>query len=235
MPGSPHEQVAAEVTPPPAAPARLSSPHVRATVSALVPGMLLPGLVYVVASRRLPVLESVVLAGAVPAVDALVRLLRGRGLNPASVLFALGAVVSAALALWSGSTQFVLMKGAVVSVALGAAFALSAAIGRPLTRSIAIRLAGGGRDGRRHLAARWSHPSVFDLFRALSLGWALLLVMQGAQQAVLAATASPGTVLVLGRPIQLAGTIAGIGLSVAYVRRRQRRQPELAVLTEPIA
>ena len=234
MPGSTDEHLASHVARPPSASDRLNPAHLRATVSALVPGMLLPGIVYILASRYLSVLQSVALAGAVPVADALVRLLRRRGLNPASVLFAVGAAVSAALALWSGSTQFVLMKGAVVSATLGVAFALSAAVGRPLMRSIAIGLAARGRDGRRHLAERWGHPSAIDLFRALSLGWALLLVVQGAQQAVLAATASPGTVLALGRPIQLAGTIAGIALSVAYVRRRQRRQPELAVLIQSI-
>jgi intracellular septation protein A len=213
----------------------LGGRHLRTTIISLLPGVVLPGLVYVLAAPHTTTLQAVVLAGCVPAVDALVRLLRGRGVNPASIVFALSAGASALLALWSGSPLFVLMKGAVVSVALGAAFAVSAAVGRPLIRLVAIALSVSGREARHRLAERWGHPSATDVFRVLSIGWGLLLLVQGGQQAVLAVTASPGLVIAVTRPIQLVATVAGIALSVAYVRRRQRRQPELAVLTEAVA
>jgi hypothetical protein len=235
MPAPPDEPHADPPGKIPAMPVGFAGRHLRTTMISLLPGMVLPALVYVLAAPHTTVLEAVVLAGSVPAVDGLVRVLRGRGVNPASVVFAAGAGVSALLALWSGSALFVLMKGAVISVALGAAFAVSAAVGRPLTRIVAIALSVSGRDARRRLAERWGHPSATDVFRVLSIGWGLLLLVQGAQQAMLAVTASPGLVIAVTRPIQLAGTAAGIVLSVAYVRRRQRREPELAVLTEAVA
>ena len=54
--------------------------------------------------------------------------------------------------------------------------------------------------------------------------------MQGAQQAVLALTLSPGTVMALEPPDQIVGTVVGIVASVLYVRRRQDADPELGLL-----
>ena len=68
------------------------------------------------------------------------------------------------------------------------------------------------------------------VFCVLSLGWGALLILQGAQQAVLALTLSPGTVMALEPPVQILCTGLGIVASVAYVRRRQDADPEVALL-----
>jgi intracellular septation protein A len=202
----------------------------RALVWQLVPGMVAPGILYFLVSRRASVLVALAVASSVPLIDAVVRLARGKAPNAVGVLFVLGAAVSVGLAFWSGSSMFILAKGAVVSAVLGIGFAVSAALRRPLTRTLAIRLLTSHLEGRRRLAERWRHPRVLDVFCVLSVGWGILLLIQGAQQAVVALTLPPGTVMALEPPLQLAITSIGVVASVLYVRRRQDADPEVALL-----
>jgi hypothetical protein len=66
---------------------------------------------------------------------------------------------------------------------------------------------------------------------ALSVGWGVLLLLQGwARQDVLGLTLSPGTVMALEPPVQLAVTAAGVVASVMYVRRRQDADPAVALV-----
>jgi hypothetical protein len=201
----------------------------------VVPGMILPGLIYLVVSHRTSVIVALAVASSVPLMDALVRLARGKAPNAMSAMFLSGAVISVTLALWSGSSMFILAKGAVVSGILGVVFAISAAMKRPLTRYLAIRLSSPHAEGRRHLAERWRQPRALAVFCALSLGWGLLLLVQAGQQAALALTLSPGTVMALEPPVQVTFTAAGIVASILYVRRRQRIHPEIALIPERAA
>jgi hypothetical protein len=204
--------------------------HSRAIVTQILPGLVLPGLIYFVVSRHTSVLVALAVASCVPLLDALVRLFLGKAPNAMSLLFLVGAGISVGLAFWSGSTMFILAKGAVVSAALGVGFALSAIIKRPLTRTLAIRLSTSHPELRKRLAERWHHPRVRDVFCVLSVGWGVLLLLQGAQQAALALTLSPGTVMALEPPVQVVVTALGIVASVVYVRRRQDADPEVALL-----
>jgi len=183
-------------------------------------------------SHHTSVIVALAVASSVPLLDALVRLASGRAPNAMSALFLAGAVLSIALALWSGSSMFILAKGAVLSGALGIVFALSAALKRPLTRYLAIRLSSQHAEGRRRLAERWRQPRALAVFRVLSLGWGLLLLVQGGQQAALALTVSPGTMMALEPPVQLVVTVLGIVASITYVRRRQQAYPEIALIPE---
>ena len=204
--------------------------HRRAIITQILPGLVLPGLIYLVVSRQTSVLVALAVASCVPLLDALVRVVRGKAPNAMSLMFLVGAGISVGLAFWSGSSMFILAKGAVISGALGVGFALSALIKRPLTRTLAIRLSTSHPELRRRLAERWRHPRVLDVFCVLSVGWGVLLLMQGAQQAVLALTLSPGTVMALEPPVQIVGTVVGIVASILYVRRRQDADPELGLL-----
>jgi hypothetical protein len=204
--------------------------HRRAIITQILPGLVLPGLLYFLVSRHASVLVALAAASCVPLLDAVVRLVLGKAPNAMSLLFLVGAGISVGLAFWSGSSMFILAKGAVVSAALGIGFALSAVIKRPLTRTLAIRLSTSHPELRRRLAERWRHPRVRDVFCVLSVGWGVLLLIQGAQQAVLALTLPPGTVMALEPPVQVVGTAIGIVASVVYVRRRQDADPEVALL-----
>jgi intracellular septation protein A len=196
----------------------------------LLPGMVFPGLIYFVVSRRAPVVVALAAASSVPMIDALVRIVRRRPPNAAAGLFVLGTGVSIALAVWSGSGMFILAKGAVVSALLGLAFALSAVVGRPLTRTLALRLSAPHADVRRRLTERWGHPGVASVFRVLSAGWGVLLLLQAVQQATMALTLAPGTVITLEGPVHVFVTGIGVGASLLYVRRRQQADPAVALL-----
>ncbi|MDP9340988.1 MAG: DUF3159 domain-containing protein [Actinomycetota bacterium] len=206
--------------------------RISAVLWQVVPGMILPGLIYFVVSRHTSVIVALAVASSVPLMDAVLRLARGRAPNAMSAVFLAGAVISVTLALWSGSSMFILAKGAVVSAILGVVFAASAAMKRPLTRYLAIRLSSEHAEGRRRLAERWRQPRALAVFCVLSVGWGILLLVQAGQQAALALTLSPGTVMALEPPVQVTFTAAGIAASILYVRRRQRAYPEIALIPE---
>jgi len=161
--------------------------------------MILPGLLYFVVSRKASVLTSVSVAASVPLADAAWRLVRRRPVNTVALLFAAGAAVSVVLALWSGSPVFVLAKGAVVSSLLGCAFAVSAFVGRPLTRTLAVWL------GAEEPAA------------VLSIGGIADLSLVGAGD-VIAGDTGPGNALLdaavhaaTGAPCDMGGALARQG------------------------
>ena len=202
----------------------------RNLIRHLLPGLVLPGLIYLVVSRAAPVLIALAAASAVPVLDAVARLLARKRPSPVGALFIAMTGVSVSLALWLRSPLFILVKGAVVTALIGLAFAGSAAIRRPLTRTLAVMMSSDHHEARRRLAERWRHPTALRVFRTLSLGWAVLLLLSAAQQGVLAFTVSPGMMMALEPPVQLTATALGVAASLLYVRHSQRLAPELQML-----
>lgn len=205
-----------------------SMPHHRTLVRALLPGVALPGLIYFTVSRHTSIVVALVAASSVPLLDAIGRLVRGKRPTVAGLVFVGVAAVSAGLTLWSGSPLFVLAKGAVISAILGGAFTLSAAMGRPLIRTVAVFLSTEHGEARRRLFERWSHPRALSIFRTLSAGWGLWLLVSAVQQAVLVVLLSPGMNMAVQPPLQATATLLGIGASILYVKRRDH--PELGLL-----
>ena len=210
----------------------MSGEHRRAMLRQLLPGMVLPGTIYFLATFVFGagVVPALAAASSVPLIDVLSRVVRGKAPTAASLLFVVIASVSVSLALVSGSPMFILLKGAAVSLFLGLAFAVSAAINRPLTRTFALRLSAECAESRRNLADKWRHPKALDIFKVLSFGWAVLLLLSAGQQVGLAFTLSPGTVMALEGPITTCATLVGVAASVLYVRRFRHSHPELALL-----
>lgn len=206
--------------------------HHRSILRQLLPGMVLPGAIYFLATLAFhaSVVHGLAFASSVPLIDVLTRVVRGKAPTIASLLFVSVAALSVSLSMLSGSPMFILLKGAVISAILGVAFAVSAAMNRPLTRTFALRLSTECPDRRRHLAELWRHPKALVIFKVLSFGWAVLLLLSAGQQAGLAFTMSPGTVVALEGPITTAATLIGVALSVVYVRRFRHSHPELALL-----
>jgi hypothetical protein len=201
----------------------------------LGPGVLLPGLIYYIVSRRTGVLVALAVASSVPLLDAVSRLLRGKRPTIAGLVFIAFAGVSVGLAMHLRSPIFILAKGAAISAIVGLAFAISAAIRRPLTRTLALRLTTQHAEDRRRLAERWRHPKALAVFRTLSMGWGILLLATAGQQTVFALTLPPGAVMAVDPPVHAVVTVVGIAASVLYVRRRQRTNPELGLLAERVA
>ncbi len=148
--------------------------HRRMAVQ-LIPGVALPGLIYVVVSRRAPMLVALAAASAVPALDAIVRLLMRKRPTVVGLAFLCLTTISVSLGLWLHSPLFLLAKGASMTALLGVSFGVSAMIRRPLTRTFAVLLATDHRESRRRLAERWAHPTALSVFRVLAAGWAVLM------------------------------------------------------------
>jgi hypothetical protein len=196
----------------------------------LLPGVALPGLIYFLARPHVGVIFALAMASSVPVLDACWRLLRGRRPSAMGLVFVAGTGLSVGLAMGLHSPIFILAKGAIVSGVIGTAFAVSAVIGRPLTRWLALRLSTEHHEQRADLAERWGHPKAHHVFRILSIGWGVVLLLVGVQQGVLAFTVSPGFVMALEGPVQLTVTVLGVAASVLYVRRIQQLYPEVALL-----
>jgi hypothetical protein len=209
---------------------------VKRMIREILPGVMLPGIIYFIVSRHTSVVIALAAASCVPALDALVRLVQRRSPSLVGAVFLLVTAVSVGLAMAFRSPMYILVKGAVVSAVLGIAFTASAAMGRPLTRTIAIRLLATHQDdGRRKLRERWHHPKALSVFRTLAIGWGVLLFLSAGQQTALALTLSPGTVMAVEAPVQTTATLVGIALSVLYARRRHRAHPELGLLPQRAA
>jgi membrane associated rhomboid family serine protease len=198
----------------------------------LLPGVVLPGVLYFTVARFGPQLVALAAASSVPLLDAAARLLRGKRPTPVSLVVLGFAGLSVGLAMGLRSPMFILAKGAVLSGALGIAFGVSGAIRRPLVRTIAIMLAAETVIGRRSVAKKWGHPRTMAVFRTLSVGWGILLVLSAIQQLAMVLNVSPGTVMAAEPALQALVTISGTAISIMYVRRLQNRHPELGLLPE---
>jgi hypothetical protein len=205
---------------------------VKAMLRQLVPGLILPGAIYFLTSRHTSVLVALAAGSSVPLLDALWRILQGKRPTSIGLLFVGFAGVSVALAFGLRSPMFILAKGAAVSGGLGVAFAVSAVVHRPLTRTIALLLFTEHAVSRRRLADRWGHPKAAAVFRTLSFGWGGLLVLSALQQLVMVLSVSPGAVMAAEPAVQAFVTLVGTATSIVYVRRRQRIHPDLGLLPE---
>ena len=204
--------------------------HVRSIIRQLLPGVALPGLIYLVVSRHTTVLIALAAASSVPLIDMILRLLQGKKPTWAGMVFIATAGISVGLAMLLRSPIFILAKSSVISGTMGIAFAISAIVGRPLTRTLALRLSSEHPDERRRLAERWGKPKAHGVFCTLSVAWGLLLIGMGGQHAALAFSVSPGMVMAVDGPAHAVLTVLGIIWSILYVRRIQLRHPDLGLL-----
>lgn len=202
----------------------------KSLIRQLLPGIVLPGAIYFLCVRWLPVVLALAVASSVPLLDLIVRLAQGKRPRPAGLVFVGFAALSVGLAVALHSPLFILAKGAVFSGLLGIAFAVSAWVRRPLCRTIALLLSAEHALARRFLAERWRHPRAMAIFTTLSIGWAVLLVLSAIQQGLMVLTVSPGTVMAAEPAVQAMVTIVGTAASVLYVRRSQQGHPDLGIL-----
>jgi hypothetical protein len=205
-------------------------PGRRALLRNVLPGIVLPGLIYLLASRFVPTMWALGAASSVPILDSMWRVVRGKPLSAVGVSVVCLTAASVGLAVWLRSPMFILAKGAVVSALVGGAFAVSALMRRPLTRTLALHLSTEGHEDRQRLAERWRHPKALDVFCTLSIAWGAWLLLTACQQVTLILTVSPGMVMTLEPLVHTAGLAIGVVASIAYVRRRQRAHPDLALL-----
>jgi intracellular septation protein A len=217
-----------------APPVPASWPQLRSMLRHALPGLVLPGLLYFSLRPHVGVMIALTVAATVPVADAVVRRIRGRAQNGMALVFLPMTAVGIGLAATLHSPVFLLAKGGVTSGLMGLAFAISAIVGRPLTRTMALHLSSDHQEARRRLAERWSHPKAHAVFRILAVGWGLLMLATGGQQILMALTASPSLFMLVEPPVHAVTTVLGIVLSVLYVRRIQQEHPEIALLPSKV-
>jgi intracellular septation protein A len=204
--------------------------HVRSMVRHMIPGFVLPAIIYFLLRPQVGTMVALAVAASVPVVEAVIRAARGRSQNGMALVFLPSTAIGIGLAAILHSPVFILARGGVTTAALGLALALSAVLGRPLTRTIALHLSCEHREARHRLAERWRHPKAQSVFRMLAVAWGLLLLALGGQQILLAMSASPGVFLLVEPPVRAVVTLLGIAGSVLYVRRIQGDHPEIGLL-----
>jgi hypothetical protein len=168
---------------------------------------------------------ALALAGAIPVAYTLAVLAVRRRLNPVGVVgavsFGIGVLVS-----WAsgGSTLAIELQDPAVFGALGIAFLVSVAIGRPL-HPVILRWLGRGNSRYTDIASRAEHRTSMVITTVLGL----TLLAHAVAVAVLALTQSTSTFVALQHPVGLPIFAAGVGGLLLYRNRLQARQRAAAV------
>lgn len=208
----------------------LGREHVRTMARQLVPGLVLPGLIYFLVSRFTGTIPALAAASSVPVLDSMLRIVRGKRPTFVGTAFLVVTGISVTLATLLHSPWYITGKGAAVSTLMGTALVLSGLADRPLTRTVALRLCTDDHGSRCALRERWSRPETMRVFRHLALGWGLWLLASAVQQGAMVMAVSPGMFMAIEPPVRAGLTGIGILASIAYVRRRQDADPELGLL-----
>ena len=171
-------------------------------------------------SRDTGLRAALVAAVAVGVGVVVLRVLRKEPLQQAVSGF-LGLGLAVFFAARSGEARGFFLPGIWINVAYGAAFFVSALIGRPLVGAIYAAV-----DG---LGAAWREdPRLRRIFAYASLGWALVFASRAAVQGTLYVMDRPGLLaaarLLMGWPL----TIAAVALTVTGVKRARRRMGRAA-------
>jgi len=173
--------------------------------------VLVNSLVQAFADRRTGLRAAMIVSLLAGATVVVVRLVRKQALQQAISGF-LGLAIAVFFAYRSGEARGFFLPGIFINIAYGAAFLLSAIIGRPLVGAVY-----GAVDG---LGTRWREEArLRRIFALASFGWALVFALRAAVQGALYLADRPGLLaaarLLMGWPV----TIGAVALTVAYVNR----------------
>jgi hypothetical protein len=183
-------------------------------------GMVLPAAIYAVASHFMTSLLALVVASMLPVTDVVKAKIKGQKASAASLGFLGGAVVTSALGLLSSSPLFILLKAPAMSAAVGLGIAGSAALGRPILRTLSVMFAAGSSEqARRDAKALWSSKPWDSVFVALSALWGTLFLVLAVEQTLAVFAFSPGITLVVLPPLQFLNMAIGGAVSLYLVHR----------------
>jgi hypothetical protein len=170
-----------------------------------------------VASRFVTTILALVIASMLPVTDVVKAKVKGQKASAASLGFLGGAVVTSVLGLVSSSPLFILLKAPAMSAAVGLGISVSAAVGRPVLRTLAVAFAAGNaKDEARSL---WTSKPWDGTFAALSVVWGVLFLVLAAVQTLAVLSFSPGITLVVLPPLQFVAMGLGGAVSLLLVHR----------------
>jgi hypothetical protein len=168
------------------------------------------------------------LASSVPPLAwSIVGFLRNRRLDAISILAIVGIALSLLAFVGGGSPRLLLLREKMVTLLIGLAFLVSAAIGKPLIWPLAIAtMARKSKAEADAFAERRNVAGVRATIMIMTWVWGIGLVADVAVSIVLIFTLSIPAYLIVG-PILGYGTMGGLALWTALYRRRRERYGEM--------
>jgi intracellular septation protein A len=143
------------------------------------------------------------------------------------MIFALGMVLSAI----TGDARWLLVKGCLVTAIAGFVFLASAALKRPLTLTVAKRLAARDRESLAELEQGWRESADFRTgFIQLALLWGVGLVLESVVRLIVIYTTSLDFSVAASAVIQVLAYAVMIAITVTRVKamRALAAEPKLA-------
>ena len=196
----------------------------RALLLELGVNLLGPWLVYRLCLPTLGEFGALVASGVPPALWALAGLARTRRLDALSLLVLLGIVLSAAVSVLGGEPRLLLLRESLVTGAIGLAFLVSLALGRPLVfylaRATLAREAAGA--GQSFEAAWRARPALARSIRLITLVWGLGLCAEFVLRAWLVMHLPIGRVLLVS-PLVGYGAYGALAAWTLWYRLRLKR------------
>lgn len=161
---------------------------------------------------------ALALSSVVPAVHAMLDLVRSRILNGLALLMVAVNVVGAAVSFWSGNPRIMLAKDGVISSSIGFGIVVSVLAGRPLM-SAALRPLMARGDAARDAAftrLEASSPRFRRLARRFSLVWAMACIADCGARVACAFTLPVETTVWLSTVLLFASLGAAIAIGSVY-------------------
>jgi hypothetical protein len=170
------------------------------------------GSYYLLRKLGVDLVPSLALSSVVPAVRAIVGLVRDRAFNGLATLIVVVNVVSIAVSFWTGDPRIMLAKDGAVSSTIGIAILLSVLVGRPLMTAGLKPMIAKGSAAKVAAFDRLSvtSPRFRRLERLFSLVWGVILLSECAAKVFCAFTLPVGTMVWLSSVMVLGAIAVGI-------------------------
>ncbi|MGH3259664.1 MAG: VC0807 family protein [Streptosporangiaceae bacterium] len=170
------------------------------------------GSYYLLRKLGVDLVPSLALSSVVPAVRAIVGLVRDRTINALATLIVVVNVVSIAVSFWTGDPRIMLAKDGAVSSTIGIAILLSVVVGRPLMTAGLKPMIVKGQAAKVAAFDRLSATSARfrRLERMFSLVWGVVLVSECSAKVFCAFTLPVGTMVWLSSVMVLGAIAVGI-------------------------
>lgn len=146
----------------------------------------LPWIVYLLLISRFSSFTALSAAAFLPLIENMVYLIRFRRLDTFGSLMLGSFVLAALLAFMGGDERLLLVRGSIVTGAVGAAFLLSLLFSRPLIYGLAKRFVAPQTAARYEEG--WHKPQVRRVFKIMSAVWGGTLLLEAAVRTLLVYT-----------------------------------------------
>lgn len=203
----------------------------RFTIESLVINGALPYLVYHVLHQRLGSLAALSVAALIPTLSNALSLARYRRLDMPGI-FSLATLVLSIGVLLADNERLILLRGSLLSGAIGGATLCSLLLPRPLSYYIALSFAAGNDPQRcADFAALWAYPYFRFTMRLITTVWGMVTLGATALEVYLLRQLSTAEFLAIAPLIGYGVRAATIGWTFWYMRHAQRRGAALAQQT----